>query len=150
MDAHVGKPFEWEELFQSIQRLCNFPASELNPSAMPSEEAPAFILDETVLANLAALLGREKISALLALFRKDTERRLSLLEGAGVTGQDLFAHTHAVVSSAGQLGFKELSELCVEIERLSRAGGGLDRIAALRAVANRAIEASAASYNKAA
>jgi hypothetical protein len=50
-----------------------------------------------------------------------------------------------MISLAGQLGFAELSGLCVELENAARKGGGLDRLGSLRTAAERALAAAGRS-----
>ncbi|GJD93109.1 PAS domain S-box protein [Methylobacterium iners] len=152
MDAHVAKPVDWTDLFAAIERLLR--AAEPATNDRGGEPDPARstdVLDETMLAMLAGVLGEGRISGLLAAFQSEVERRLAQLEAPGITAAELSREAHAMVSLAGQLGFAALARLCREIEEVSAHGAGLDRLPELRAAASQAIAAAARTpYAKAA
>ena len=141
MDAHVAKPIDWTRLFSTIDRLCvPHRCEEVEPSQVDRKAMAVF--DESALESLAMLLGRDRIPDLLTAFRRETERRIALMEAPGATPADIGAHAHVLVSLAGQLGLAELSALCVETERDSSSGLCALDLAGLRAAAERAISTS--------
>ncbi|HEX8417962.1 MAG TPA: PAS domain S-box protein [Methylobacterium sp.] len=152
MDAHVAKPVDWTELFVTMEGLLiDRPGTSADPVDRGGPAGSSVILDETMLAMLAGVLGDGRISGLLSGFSTEIARRLARLDAPGTTHADLGKEAHAMVSLAGQLGFAELAGLCSELEEASETGVGLDRIGELRAAAARAVEAAARTpYAKAA
>ena len=155
MDAHVAKPIDWTQLFSTVDELCRSHRSTVvSSSTVPpgSDSARgANVLDESALEGLAELLGPDRIADLLTAFRRETARRLVLMEASEATGAEVGAHAHALVSLAGQLGFGELSALCAELERGALNGDAVALMPSLRAAAERATTAAVRStYAKAA
>ena len=146
MDAHVAKPIAWADLFAVCEQLCGHPQAGEPGDGAAADGGACGVLDERVLQELAGLLGGPRVGQLLAEFQAEMEERLRLLDRAALPAADLAAHTHALVSLAGQLGFLELSRLSARLE--ARAGSGVppEEITLLRAAAHRAITAAAASH----
>lgn len=149
MNDHIGKPFDPDELNALINRAAmahsnaaagaGGPAESLQVGAAPSSRP---VLEESILVTLSTIVGREKTARLLRTFSLEAERRLAELETNGPSPDMLASQAHSLISLAGQLGFLELSELCSLIEEAALAGGGLDRITALREATDRAIAAA--------
>ena len=128
-DAHVAKPVNWPELFATIDRVCARPSPE---------RSAARVLDETALEMMAGVVGRDRITDLLACAMREIERRVALVSEPDVGAAAFATEAHALVSLAGQLGFVELSDLCRELERQPSDTDGRLRSEALRGAAARA------------
>lgn len=149
MNDHIGKPFDPDELHALIDRFAVPDAGDpaVSDDADGDGEEPAVairepVLQESALETLATIVGREKTARLLQTFALEARRRLAVLDATQASTDDLASQTHSLISLAGQLGFLELSQLCLEVEEAALAGGGLDRLGALRAATDRAIEAA--------
>jgi PAS domain S-box-containing protein len=134
-DAHVAKPVHWPDLFATIDRLCR--------SKLSAGRTAARVLDEAMLEMMAGVVGRERISDLLAVAMREIERRVALLCAAEIAAADFATEAHALVSLSGQLGFVELSELCRDLEGRATGLDGRSRVAELRAATDRARSAMA-------
>lgn len=149
MNDHIGKPFDPDELHALIDRFAVPDAGDpaVSDDADGDGEEPAVairepVLQESALETLATIVGREKTARLLQTFALEARRRLAVLDATQASTDDLASQAHSLISLAGQLGFLELSQLCLEVEEAALAGGGLDRLGALRAATDRAIEAA--------
>jgi CheY-like chemotaxis protein len=76
------------------------------------------------LAMLVQLAGKEKVTALLELFVKESERRIDvLLKMLNERNMEVFTRTaHSLKGSAAQMGAVKLSELSAELEQESIKG----------------------------
>lgn len=123
MDGHVGKPFRAEELRREIERCLVSPT--YSPTASVADDHAPTIVDEDVHALLASLLGPAKIETLLLKLQE----RLESFVASGHTPcpqGNLAVQAHQLVSSAGMLGFKDVSRECALFESALRdpeAGG---------------------------
>ena len=131
MNGHVAKPIEWSDLFAAIDRLAT-----AGQAAVPA----AAILDLETLDDLAGFIGRDRIASLLVVFAAEVERRVDGVEEMAV--DEIASRTHALMSQAGQLGFVELSRICVDIGRDARRGIRSARLAEMRRAADDAIAAA--------
>jgi PAS domain S-box-containing protein len=120
MSDHLGKPFRREALLGKVAQWTAGAASVAGTlsglqreggdhAAGVPDAVPLF--DEAVLAELRHLLGADKSRDLLARFRDDLTTRLADPDPAG-----LKADAHALISSAGLLGFRRLSALARALE----------------------------------
>jgi PAS domain S-box-containing protein len=141
MSDHIGKPFEPRELRRMIDRWIDadengaghpditqlrHPASGTAADKMvpapPHEAADDNVLDEAVYVELCGMIGDEKAAQITRQFGDDLARRF-----ADVTNQKALRNdAHTVVSSAGALGFKSLSDCARELEYACDGEGDLD------------------------
>ncbi|MCW6513203.1 response regulator [Hyphomicrobiales bacterium BP6-180914] len=134
MDAHVAKPIEWAELFTTIdQVVVSAPADAL---------AALQVLDERKLGELVNVLGCERVAKMLHRFACDIENRLTVLDEIDVCELSLIMHS--IMSSSGQLGFIELSNLSSRIKEDAKHGARPNCLPELLLVGRRAIEAARA------
>jgi CheY-like chemotaxis protein len=140
MDDHVGKPFRRDQLLAAIDSI-------LASTDTARETAPgaATVFDHDTYSGLLDMMGREGMNRLL-------DRLLAQLH-LGPGGQDLSLadrdrlanDLHGLVSAAGMLGFRLLSESCRELEQSCRGGADLSRsLARFREARERAVEQIAA------
>jgi HPt (histidine-containing phosphotransfer) domain-containing protein len=114
MNAHIGKPFKREELLATIQQW--LPAG---PVRSPS-------LDREVYGEVLQAIGREGMIRLLDRLAQQVARCSAKVNGPSAADRDNLAKdAHALISTAGQLGFHELSEACRELEQACHAGSDL-------------------------
>jgi CheY-like chemotaxis protein/HPt (histidine-containing phosphotransfer) domain-containing protein len=136
MSDHIGKPFEPSELRRMIDRwidagvsggahgedsVCETMTVPLAP-AMPHETVEDDILDEAVYAQLSGMIGDQKAAHIARQFADDLARRFNDLGNR--TALRIDAHT--VVSSAGALGFKDLSASSRQLEYACDGTGDLE------------------------
>jgi signal transduction histidine kinase/DNA-binding NarL/FixJ family response regulator len=142
MDDYVGKPFRRADLFATISRW-TAPGARRPVRAEETRRAAqvdAAILDATVLTEMEASFGSDRVGALLDLLANELSERFRPSE----TDRRQIAHdAHALVAAAGLLGFVGLSSLCREVEAAAHAGADLmpliRRLEVQRATALRAI-----------
>ncbi|GJD47721.1 Sensor histidine kinase RcsC [Methylobacterium crusticola] len=130
MDGHVGKPFKRAELAAAIarHRADRGAAPSLRPAplqlagaAAPGFPSPA-VMDPAAFAAMQALMGAERVDALLQLLATELRQRF----GPPAGDRQRLAHdAHAMISAAAVLGFTSLSDLCREVEDACRAGRDL-------------------------
>jgi signal transduction histidine kinase/ActR/RegA family two-component response regulator len=140
MDDHIGKPFRRDQLLAVIDSV--LASADASPEALP---AAAPVLDHGTYSGLLDMMGREGMNRLL-------DRLMTQLH-LGMDGQDLSPaerdrlanDVHGLVSAAGMLGFRALSEACRDLEQACRAGGDLSRsLARFRQARERTIDQIAA------
>ena len=139
MDEHVAKPIDWAKLFSAINRLTDerCPSSAEAPPPVGGEELE--VLDLATLDALSRIIGRERLSGLLTAFAADLEHRAAGLYQAA--GEELSAQTHRLRSAAAQLGFRQLAQLCSELEEGVLRGSPPQSSDALRVTVRRALAA---------
>jgi HPt (histidine-containing phosphotransfer) domain-containing protein len=135
MQAHVAKPIEWGVLFGTIARLTGRAAPRV-----PEPDRRGEIVDDAALAHLARIMGPREFAELLDLFASDLEALVAELDE--IEDAQLAKRAHKIKSSAGQMGFKELVQLCATIEQDARQGAGRARIDDFRSSLRRAIGAA--------
>jgi CheY-like chemotaxis protein len=115
MNGHISKPFKRDELYAAVARWSR---------RVPTEPPPAVTFDSTVFEGVVSLLGGEKTAALLERLAQQLQQ---FGEGgtAGAGRERIGREAHAMISSAGLLGFTRLSELCRRIEVESASGADL-------------------------
>ncbi len=112
MNGHVGKPFKRHELVGAVVRWSRRLAAE--------PPAPA-LLDLPTYEGVVAMIGAEKSQVLLdALAQQLAQMPTDIAKP--LDRQLLARDAHAVVSSAGLLGFAALSDLARMIEAAYEAG----------------------------
>ncbi|WP_430910678.1 Hpt domain-containing protein [Methylobacterium sp. sgz302541] len=89
----------------------------------PSDGAAVGPLDIAMLAEMEALLGRQRLLVLLADFRGEIVR---LLLPDGLPPDVLARNVHALTSASGMLGFTALSHACASIEEGCRGQADAD------------------------
>ncbi|GJD95196.1 PAS domain S-box protein [Methylobacterium iners] len=141
MDDHVGKPFRRDALYAAIERWMRDPLAH-----KPSQEPVApmhhatHAIDRTVYDELAELMGQRRMGDLLDGLAKQIEAGLGEAHLAKIDRDRLAGEAHRLVSSAGLLGFGELSDLCRELEEACKQGSDLERtLASVRLARHRAL-----------
>ncbi len=114
MDDHLSKPFKQAALQEVLTRWAG-PRSDGGPRA-PDVAPSAAVLDPATYGPLRALLGAAKMKELLRdlathLVERFDEPTLTPGDSPGLARE-----AHILVSTAGILGFSELSDLCAELE----------------------------------
>jgi CheY-like chemotaxis protein len=132
MNDHVGKPFNRHELYGLIERwlpeimIVDRSQAAEDPNAAPAQ--PAF--DSKHYADLASILGAEKLGQLLEKLESALLSSLPVAQGSGnASGTDLAQlarEAHIMVSKAGMLGFTRLSEACLKLESACLATGPIE------------------------
>jgi PAS domain S-box-containing protein len=132
MNGHVGKPFKREELLAAVDQV--LAAAEPGAATCLTDRSAATdavrvasepVLDRETLAELTEMLSPSTVHSLLL-------RLAEQIEGGALIGPGpwepnvLKREAHALVSSAGLLGFARLSSLCKDLERAIEAGDPAD------------------------
>jgi CheY-like chemotaxis protein len=143
MNDHVGKPFKRDALLQAVARW-------VDPGPLPAASPPAEMtaapargssspppcgpprrrraepaevpFDGETYNEVIALIDEKRRPALLDKLATVLARWPDSAACAAMDPQELAGKAHQLVSSAGLLGFAELSELCRELEAACRAG----------------------------
>jgi CheY-like chemotaxis protein/HPt (histidine-containing phosphotransfer) domain-containing protein len=139
MDDHVGKPFRRDQLLSTIERVLG---SERAASLEPSAALP---FDQGTFAGLVEMMGRDSMNRLLDRLLAQLEL---CLDGGDLSARErdrLAADVHGLVSAAGMLGFRGLSEACRELEHACRGEGDVSQsLVRLRGERARAVDQIAA------
>ena len=126
MDDYVTKPISPAALLALLERFR--PAAEA--AAAAGEAAPAqdvdSLLDDKTIAGLTVVMGKDSLNDFLQLFVLDARGNLDAA-GEALNGNDLAAAAraaHAMVSSAGNVGARQLSVLARAFEAAAKSGDG--------------------------
>jgi CheY-like chemotaxis protein len=122
MDDYVPKPFRAEALLAVAARWCAQSADHVSTQA-PAPAGPV-LFDDTALAPLENSMPAESFSALITGFVQsgtETLHRISqMAEAQDLAG--LRKMGHDIISSAGNCGLMQLSELGRALQNAARAG----------------------------
>ena len=119
MNDHLGKPYQRSELFAIVERLLEASAAE-TASATPACVTQSA---EAGVDELIAAIGPEKYAALVSKLRLELNAFENEIDAAGKSEPERLARAaHRVVSSAGTLGFTELSKCCALLQDQLAAG----------------------------
>jgi CheY-like chemotaxis protein/HPt (histidine-containing phosphotransfer) domain-containing protein len=110
MQGHVAKPVEWDKLFAALDQFVGNAERQNIPASPEATAARAGVLDESTLNQLSSLMGSPSLVRLLTIFADELQSVAAELDL--ISTADLARRCHKLKSSAGQLGFKELSGLC--------------------------------------
>jgi CheY-like chemotaxis protein len=114
LNDYVTKPISPASLLELLDRY--------KPAAADRE--PQVLLEMEAIANLKAIMDEGELDSLIALFMEDTRTSLDMIstlaDAGDMTGVARIAH--AIVSSAGSLGARELSALARDLERKGNSG----------------------------
>jgi CheY-like chemotaxis protein len=133
MDDYVTKPISPAALLALLDR---FKPVAPAPAAPAADADP--VLDAETLKGLAAMMGEDGLCSFLSLLAQDARGNLDAATAA-FAGGDLPAvarAAHAIISSAGNAGARQLSVLARKLETAAKSGDaaitreGLERIEA--------------------
>ena len=114
MNGHVGKPFKRDDLRSEIERCLSQAA--LNTESRYRSASALTVGGEQAMKTLTDLLGPTKIDTLLNDLKTQLEQfTISDINSAELS--DLAIQAHRLVSSAGMLGFSEVSQYCSRFEQ---------------------------------
>ena len=122
MDDHVGKPFRREQLLAVVERSLGSPRS--NVLSEP-QSAPAF--DHGTFSGLVDMMGRDSMNRLLDRLLVQLQLCLEDKDLSTAERERLAGDVHGLVSAAGMLGFRALSEACRELEQVCRGEGDVSQ-----------------------
>lgn len=110
MDDAIGKPFQRDDLAAAVERW--------RRARRPEE--PSAELDRAVFDELVELIGRDQVGRLLDQLAARLQRSFDApAEDRARLGRD----AHAMVSSAGMIGFKAISDACRHLEAACSGDG---------------------------
>ncbi|HEX6710471.1 MAG TPA: PAS domain S-box protein [Rubrobacter sp.] len=125
MDDYLPKPVKREQLETMLQRwvsregVTSIASAEGSSPHKEMEES----LDHTVIANLRELGDSELLSELTGMFIEEVPERLGALHEAMENGdvQTVRRIAHALKGSSGNMGARQMSRLCQELEHAGEA-----------------------------
>ena len=118
-NAHVGKPFVPENLRATVAQWVALGQGEVEAETPKLETVP--VHDQTTLAAIRDMAGATAVVSLLSKFLTDLDSRMATEPGDADGWRIVGSDAHAIVSSAGMLGFIPLSEVCRTLEHLCRS-----------------------------
>lgn len=119
----VPKPIKESILAEELKRVVG-ERVEANATTVSTHSDGVF--DAAAFDKLQKLLPPQKLSE----FLRGLESRIDWLTKVDDTSTELGAEAHKLVSQSGMLGFKELSEFAVSLERAAESGRETGRILA--------------------
>ena len=142
MDDYLSKPVQVAELLDALRRAGEWharrtgrpvPASlsaeapVVEPEPPVAEEAVAVSLDPHTLQNLREMQDSGApglLAELLELFQADARTQIAAIrEAVAAAEAERLRHAaHGLKGAASNLGAKQLADLCLDLERLGRAG----------------------------
>ena len=127
MDLCLTKPVQPAVLLKAINEhagsfLAPAPA-EAVPVVVAPPDAHSSVIDDSLLAELEQLGGREFVSNLVEEFFSDVERLIAELQSAAVAGD---AHrfrleAHGLQSASANVGARTVHDICVSWRRITSA-----------------------------
>ena len=133
-NAHIGKPFVPDNLRAVIAHWTGTSTSDQSASSLETLKPPR--LDTATFDGLVDMIGADKVVSTLCKFLEELDRRFADEPSDASTWQTVGSDAHALVSTAGMLGFDALSGACRTLEELSASvdGDGIDARTQLRLV----------------
>jgi HPt (histidine-containing phosphotransfer) domain-containing protein len=120
MNDHVGKPFRRIDLLTAIARAtATAPVMRQMP---PTAKQAAPVLDPEVFAGVTGLLGRDKLNDMLARLGARLKNPFPVNPESATQWATVVKEAHNLVSTAGLLGFVNLSESCARLEAATLEG----------------------------
>lgn len=120
-DAFLTKPISSHALIEIIAQLIESKNRDLIKSTASIEQTDKYIVDESVLENLALMGGGQPfVRDLIESFNEDSQRSMVEIERA-LQAEDFGAwhnHLHMLKGGASDLGAHELASKCAEAERI--------------------------------
>ena len=138
VDAYVSKPVELNDVRAVLSAVASPPAHQGGPRGETEENPP--VIDVRRIQQLLELQDEEKpslVSEIVDLFFADSPQHLDKL-AAAIAANDherLANSAHRFLSSIENLGARRMRSVCMELERIGRAGGVDGAQAALDALA---------------
>ncbi|HET7270373.1 MAG TPA: response regulator, partial [Rubrobacter sp.] len=137
MDDYLPKPVKPEDLETVLQKwISREDATLQHGGSFSPHEVMEVGLDHTVIANLRELGDSDLLSELTQMFVEEIPRRLGDLHEAIENGdaETLKRIAHTLKGSAGNMGARQMSRLCLDLEQagesddLSTAAGILESL----------------------
>ncbi|MCC8967293.1 PAS domain S-box protein [Bradyrhizobium sp. Pear76] len=119
MNGHVGKPLRRDELLAAIDRAAS---QEMSPAllAQPNPDNSAAVLNVETFAAVSDLLGPKKVNELLGKLGTRLANQFVEKPESDAQWAEIAQEAHKLTSSAGMLGFNDLSGICAELEAAVR------------------------------
>jgi signal transduction histidine kinase/CheY-like chemotaxis protein/HPt (histidine-containing phosphotransfer) domain-containing protein len=124
MNAHLGKPIQRAHLLSTVDRWVA--AGVQAPAPSEGRREGEAIIDERTYGDLVALMGPDRVVRLLNQLAEQLRSNPSDQIASGVDREKLAAYAHRIVSSAGMLGFRNLSAVCRDLESACLDGNAVD------------------------
>ena len=118
MNDHLGKPFNRDALLEMIAHWTDATRPAAGVTALPAPQLA--LLDGATLQELSGLIGADKVQDLLRRFQSELPERL-----VATTSAEIRMEAHAIVSTAGLLGFQALAAAARLVEQTAEAGDDL-------------------------
>ncbi|EIM25872.1 response regulator [Microvirga lotononidis] len=127
MDACLTKPVQPAVLLKAIDEhavLASAPGPvDTVPAATSQPDAHSSFIDESLLAELEQLGGREFVLNLVEEFFSDAERLIAELQSAAAAGDShrFRLEAHGLQSASANVGARAVHEICVSWRRITSA-----------------------------
>jgi CheY-like chemotaxis protein len=143
MNDALTKPVDWPQLLAAITRWARRPgagSTEEAATAVESQGAaaapataapPEPVLDRAAMAQLEAVIGREALGEMLGAPREEVSRRATAIRAPGTSAAAIGEEAHKLVSTAGSLGFKQLSARSRDRMHACRGGASTGAVSPL-------------------
>jgi hypothetical protein len=116
MNDFLAKPLRKPALVAAVLR-----ALRNGGAPMPAQAAAPARLDLSTLEQLADEIGSEQVDEMVAMFIRETDRRIALFRrfADGQGRQEIGIEAHSLKGGAATLGFDEIAAIALSIERQS-------------------------------
>lgn len=114
IDDHIAKPFKKAHLIAKVNQWLS--AAARQDALADAGSGSGILHDDQALEALRELMGDAWVRASLVRLRERLDEAFAEASGGDVDREELKRHAHRLVSDAGQLGFRELSEACSALE----------------------------------
>ena len=118
MNGHIGKPFKRSELVAAIDR-CVQVHNDNDPASIDQTVTSSSVNFDAI-EVLTDLIGATKIDELCGKLGQQLQAFVEGLTRPG-DASDIGRQAHNLVSSAGMLGFEQVSRICAEVEGEAKA-----------------------------
>lgn len=113
MDSYLAKPYSDHDLYALVELWQSEGAIRQQETAKVTSR-PA--LDPAVYQGVEQMIGAERVQILLKMLRKAFDEPIEVQAAEGSERDKARFALHAIVSQAGQIGFRELSEAARTLE----------------------------------
>ena len=113
MDDHVGKPFDRERLYATIERWL---PQEATSSETPHRAAPLVEFDEDAYGEVRRFLTPTRLREVLTLLVRELDTSFEGDATLADVRTRLRQRAHSLSSAAGMIGFSEFATACHEME----------------------------------
>ncbi|WP_407523108.1 CHASE domain-containing protein [Methylobacterium oryzisoli] len=134
MDDHVGKPFDRERLYATVERWLS---QDTTSAAVSSRNPPPVEFDEDAYREVSRFLSPARLREVLGMMVQELDTSFEGDPGNEDSRSWLRHRAHSLSSAAGMIGFTEVAATCHALEVFDEARVASEGIAAFAAVLDR-------------